>query len=151
LRPTVLDLGLNAAVEWQVAEFRRRTGIACELAGNQSETCVSDHCATAFFRILQESLSNICQHAQASLVQITLHIDSERLALTISDNGVGMRVDGRGKAGSFGLVGIEERVKLLGGKFSIESSPGAGMTLHVSAPIRTDAAPSPYLSEALDQ
>lgn len=140
LRPTVLDLGLNAAVEWQIAEFRRRTGIVCELNDHETEIRVNDHCATAFFRILQESLSNITQHAAASLVQVELWREEETLSMTVRDNGVGLQLDGRSKLDSFGLVGIEERVKILGGTFSIHSSPGAGMTIFVSVPVAPDIA-----------
>ncbi|MDC8757381.1 CHASE domain-containing protein [Janthinobacterium fluminis] len=146
LRPTVLDLGLNAAVEWQIAEFRRRTGIVCELNENQTDIRLNDHCATAFFRILQESLSNISQHAKASLVQVELKKDGDILSMTVKDNGIGVLKEGRNKVGSFGLVGIEERIKILGGKFSIKSSYGAGMTVMVSVPIKADPA-YPYLEE----
>lgn len=149
LRPTVLDLGLNAAVEWQIAEFRRRTGIVCELNDHQTEILIDDHCATALFRILQESLSNIIQHAAASLVQVELVSDQRTLSMTVRDNGVGLHLDGRGKLDSFGLVGIEERVKLLGGMFSIHSSPGAGMTIRVTIPLDNDLADAgAYLSSS---
>ncbi|MCS0634052.1 CHASE domain-containing protein, partial [Telluria mixta] len=66
LRPTVLDLGLSAAVEWQVNQFQRQTGIQCEIRDDHGEIALPDHCATAFFRILQESLTNIVRHANAT-------------------------------------------------------------------------------------
>ena len=135
LRPTVLDLGVNAAVEWQAAQFRARTGIACEVSESHGDISVSDQCATALFRILQESLSNISQHANASRVRIRLEKDHGNVSLTVSDNGVGAGADGRNKHGSFGLVGIEERIKLLGGTFLIDSSPGAGMSVQVTVPL----------------
>jgi signal transduction histidine kinase len=147
LRPNVLDLGLNAAVEWQIAEFRRRTGIVCELNDNQPEIHVSDHCATAFFRILQESLSNITQHANASLVQVELRQAGQRLSMRVRDNGIGMPMEGRSKAASFGLVGIEERMRILGGQFSITSAPGSGTTIHVSVPIEAGSPDSAFPSE----
>ncbi|NVI83233.1 CHASE domain-containing protein [Janthinobacterium sp. BJB401] len=148
LRPTVLDLGVNAAVEWQVAQFRQRTGIACEVNESHDDICLSDQCATALFRILQESLSNISQHANASRVQVTLEKCRDTVSMSISDNGVGAAIDGRNKLGSFGLVGIEERIKLLGGTFYIESSPGAGMSVHVSVPLGADATAFPYQEES---
>ena len=147
LRPTVLDLGVNAAVEWQVAQFRQRTGIACEVSESHDDICLSDQCATALFRILQESLSNISQHANASRVQVKLEKCRDTVSMSISDNGVGAAIDGRTKLGSFGLVGIEERIKLLGGTFYIESSPGAGMSVHVSVPLGADATAFPYQEE----
>jgi signal transduction histidine kinase len=148
LRPTVLDLGVNAAVEWQVAQFRLRTGIACEVSESHDDICLSDQCATALFRILQESLSNISQHANASRVQVKLEKCRDTVSMSISDNGVGAAIDGRNKQGSFGLVGIEERIKLLGGMFYIESSPGAGMSVHVSVPLGADATAFPYQEES---
>ncbi|MDO8074143.1 CHASE domain-containing protein [Janthinobacterium sp. SUN176] len=148
LRPTVLDLGVNAAVEWQVAQFRQRTGIACEVSESHDDICLSDQCATALFRILQESLSNISQHANASRVQVKLEKCRDTVSMSVSDNGVGAAIDGRNKLGSFGLVGIEERIKLLGGTFYIESSPGAGMSVHVSVPLGADATAFPYEEES---
>jgi signal transduction histidine kinase len=138
LRPTVLDLGLSAAVEWQVSEFRRRTGIACDLFDNHRDIGMSDHCATALFRILQESLSNISRHARATEARVSLNMKDGRLVMTITDNGVGLPDGGRDKVGSFGLVGIEERIYLLNGSFSVAGHPGAGTTVQVSVPIQPD-------------
>ena len=149
LRPNVLDLGLSAAVDWQIADFRRRTGIACELLEAEDELEVDDHCATAFFRILQESLSNIVRHAHASHVQVRLRRDGATLTMTVSDNGRGMAAAGRHKAGSFGLVGIEERIKLLGGTFAVTSNPGMGTYIHVTVPLTSRSQhPAPDLSFA---
>ena len=135
LRPNVLDLGLSAAVEWQVAEFRRRTGIACELIDEPTEVALSDHAATAFFRILQESLSNIVRHAHASSVRVELRSSGHHLCMMVSDNGIGLGAHERSKVGSFGLVGIEERINILGGSFSISGNEGEGTTVCVSVPL----------------
>jgi signal transduction histidine kinase len=135
LRPNVLDLGLSAAVEWQVGEFGRRTGIECELADDHQDDELDDRYATAFFRVLQESLSNIARHAQASAVKVELKLQAGRLSMTVSDNGVGLPAGGRNKTGSFGLVGIEERIHLLGGVCSILSFPGSGTAVYVSVPV----------------
>jgi signal transduction histidine kinase len=137
LRPSVLDLGLSAAIEWQVTEFQRRTGIACEVAMDDS---VSDHDlddsrATALFRILQESLTNVARHAQATLVQIGLHREGEFFNMRIADNGVGIFPGCRRKPNSFGLLGIGERVSTLGGQFTVESAPGAGTILNIAIPM----------------
>lgn len=151
LRPNVLDLGLNAAVEWQIAQFRQRSGMVCELIEHQRDIRIDDHCATAFFRVLQESLSNIVQHAHASLVRVELRQAGGMLSMTITDNGVGMRASNRNKVGSFGLVGIEERISLLGGVCSIIGSPNAGTTVAISVPI--DHVPPPAnddLNDATD-
>jgi signal transduction histidine kinase len=135
LRPNVLDLGLSAAVEWQVAEFIRRTGIKCQLVVGRHDINVNDNCATAFFRILQESLSNIVRHAKANTVRVELNANERDLWMTIEDNGVGLPDGGRNKPGSFGLVGIEERINILGGSFSIHNSDGGGTSVFVSVPI----------------
>jgi signal transduction histidine kinase len=146
LRPAVLDLGLGAAVEWQIEQFRQRSGMVCELVEGEAEITVDDLCATAFFRVLQESLSNILQHARASAVRVELRQQDGVLSMTISDNGVGLAPDIRNKLGSFGLVGIEERIGILGGRCTISGSPSAGTTVAVSvpvdgAPVSGDAAP----------
>jgi signal transduction histidine kinase len=135
LRPTVLDLGLSAAVEWQVNEFQRRTGIGCEVIDDHGEIALPDHCATAFFRILQESLSNIVRHAHATHVKVELRLNGGWLSLTVRDNGCGLPPGGRNKYGSFGLVGIEERIVILGGTCAVFSEPDGGTTVMVSAPV----------------
>ncbi len=140
LRPAVLDLGLNAAIEWQVNEFRRRSGIACELVMSEQEFALDDARATSLFRILQESLTNVIRHANASQVRIELRQDGGRLVMKIIDNGIGIARDHRETANAFGLVGVEERILALAGTFTIDSAPGAGTTLTIYIPL--DAAPS---------
>ena len=138
LRPNVLDLGLNAAVDWQISEFRRLTGIRCQLLENEHDVDISDHCATALFRILQESLSNITRHAHADQVRVELNVDGGQICMKVCDNGVGLVRDGVGKPGSFGLVGIEERVHLLGGTFNISSNGGTGTCISVTVPFANE-------------
>jgi signal transduction histidine kinase len=135
LRPTVLDLGLSAAVEWQVNQFQRRTGIQCDIHDEHGEIALPDHCATAFFRILQESLTNIVRHANATRVKVELRLNGGWLSLTVRDNGCGLPPGGRNKYGSFGLVGIEERIVILGGTCAVFSEPDGGTTVMVSAPV----------------
>jgi signal transduction histidine kinase len=135
LRPTVLDLGLSAAVEWQVDEFQRRTGIQCEMHNCDGEIPLPDRCATAFFRILQESLTNIVRHAKATKVVINLQFSDGWLSLTVTDDGCGLPPGGHNKFGSFGLVGIEERVLILGGTCTVSSEEGRGTTVKISAPV----------------
>jgi signal transduction histidine kinase len=139
LRPTVLDLGLNAAMEWQVKEFQRRTGIVCELSMPEEELILDDERATALFRILQESLNNILRHAKATGAQIELYNDNGKLYMKVADNGVGMFPDCRRKANSFGLVGIKERVSSLGGELVIENGSDKGTRLTVCLPMKGNA------------
>lgn len=147
LRPTVLDLGLNAAIEWQVKEFQRRTSIACELAMPDKELSMDDSRATALFRILQESLNNVFRHARATKAKIQLYDKGERLFMMVSDNGIGIFPGCRRKANSFGLVGIKERISTLGGELTIEAAPDTGTTLTVSIPLNFDA---PISGSAID-
>jgi len=135
LRPTVLDLGLNAAIEWQVKEFQRRTGIVCELAMPQVELALDDSRASALFRILQESLNNVFRHARATEAKIELYCTDERLFMKVADNGVGIFPGCRRKANSFGLVGIKERISTLGGELKIDTAQNAGTALTVSMPL----------------
>ncbi len=135
LRPHVLDLGLTAAVDWQISEFQRRTGLSCEFVAHNHDLHVSDRCATTLFRILQESLTNVSRHARATSVRVELAVDPDSITMTVSDNGIGLHKAGGGqKSGSFGLVGIEERVRILGGRCVISSRPNAGTTVHVTIP-----------------
>jgi signal transduction histidine kinase len=146
LRPHVLDLGLTAAVDWQIAEFQRRTGLACELVSHDPDLHVSDRCATTLFRILQESLTNVSRHAHATSVRVELAGDADSISMTVSDNGVGLPRAGSQKPGSFGLVGIEERVRILGGKCLVTSGPHDGTTVHILIPAADNllaASPAP--------
>lgn len=150
LRPNVLDLGLNAAVDWQIAQFRRRTGMQCDLTATHQDIAVSDHCATALFRILQESLSNISRHSQATRVQVVLRVENDWIWMSVGDNGVGVHAKSRQKPGSFGLVGIEERINILGGSFDIHSEPGNGTTIRVAVPMRAALLGPAPLGDAID-
>ncbi len=123
LRPGVLDLGLHAALEWQVRDFEQRSGIACELQIDHGEFALDDKRATAMFRIVQESLSNILRHARASHVRIGMQLREGGLFLKIADNGIGLSADSRKKTN-----GIEERIHAMGGTFSMANNPGRGMT-----------------------
>jgi signal transduction histidine kinase len=136
LRPPVLDLGLLAAIEWQVSEFRRRSGIDCsiECGNNAFDEGLDEGRAIALFRILQESLTNVLRHAQASRVRIVLGRDSERITMQIIDNGVGMQADALSKNRSFGLPGIRERLRPLAGALEIHSAPDAGCALYIAIP-----------------
>lgn len=150
LRPTVLDLGLSAAVEWQVEQFQRRTGIECTLRGDHQEIALSDQCATAVFRILQESLTNIVRHAHATAAAVDLEAKDGFLTLKICDNGRGLSPGGRNKQGSFGLVGIEERVHILGGRCAIYRRAEGGTAVEIAVPLdRLEDAPAPLQEEAL--
>ncbi|RJG08144.1 sensor histidine kinase [Noviherbaspirillum cavernae] len=141
LRPAVLDLGLHAAIEWQVNEFRRLSSIECELTMDHHGATLDDMQATAIFRVLQESLTNIRRHACATSVSIDMRTDGRQLWMVITDNGVGMYPNDRRKAHRFGLVGMAERIGMLGGELRIDSAPGEGTVLHLSIPMRAHGVP----------
>jgi PAS domain S-box-containing protein len=135
LRPSVLNLGLHAAIEWQAKEFARSSGIACDVHFDHQEFALDDQRATALFRSVQEALSNIIRHAQASQVWIDLQRQDGQLSLKITDDGIGGDPNYRRKENTFGLVGIEERIHALGGTFSTTSEPDHGMTVMLSIPL----------------
>jgi PAS domain S-box-containing protein len=136
LRPMMLDdLGLVPAAEWLAHDFQRRTGINCELAIALPDIEVSDEQATAVFRILQESLTNIAKHANATQAEVTLDVEDETLVLTVRDNGRGFDTTGPRAPRSFGLVSMRERVYLLDGKVTIESSPRDGTIVEARVPL----------------
>ncbi len=136
LRPSVLDdFGLLAAIEWQVQEFRSRTGIACRFSTNAPDLQLETPVATALFRMFQEALTNIVRHAQATQVEVELSLDGHTLRLQVRDDGQGITDRQRLATGSLGLVGMRERVRLLEGDFDIQSWPGRGTTVTVKVPL----------------
>lgn len=134
LRPSVLDLGIDAAIEWEVAKFHRRTGIECQLDIRSPDLWLSDNVATALYRIVQESMTNIMRHARATMVEVAMWTENGWVFLTLFDNGVGISEQCRRKSKSFGLIGIAERIYALGGAFDTESKPGQGTRLTIAVP-----------------
>ena len=133
LRPAVLNLGILPALEWLTEEFRQRTGIACHLLAGD-DIPLDDSRATTLFRIVQESLTNVTRHAEASQVDIGLSLEAEHIRLEIADNGKGFDPSQVG-GNSFGLLGMGERLEALGGKLRIDSAPGRGTRLHITIPL----------------
>ena len=143
LRPLMLDdLGLLPAVEWLLNNFRERTGITCEFDLATPELELAEPHATAIFRILQESLTNVARHARATLVEVTLGRDDDTVLLTVQDNGCGFDVSGKRNPASFGLMGLRERVYLLDGELTLESTPGSGSRIRVHVPLTAPDAAS---------
>ncbi|RJG00196.1 PAS domain-containing sensor histidine kinase [Noviherbaspirillum sedimenti] len=140
LRPTVLDLGLNAAIEWLVKDFQQRNGIRCTLIMDETEFALDDERATALFRILQESFNNVLRHANADHVRVEVRSDGASIFMTIGDNGVGFFPGCRRKANSFGLLGITERVNALHGRLDIDSCQDKGTCLSISLPLKSSGA-----------
>ena len=136
LRPLVLDdLGLGAAAEWLAQGFAQRTRVRCDMRVDSACAQLGEPHASALFRIMQESLTNVARHAQANRVEVRLESIANDAVLTVSDDGIGMDTAARPHARSFGLRGIRERVMLLGGSLEVASRPGAGTTLVVRLPV----------------
>jgi signal transduction histidine kinase len=138
LRPLLLDdLGIVPAVEWLAENFTQRTGVPCRLTIEDPDLELDGMQATAVFRIVQESLTNIAKHADASRADVKVGRDDAELVIRIHDNGVGFEVGDPRKPGSFGLVGLRERAAMLKGSAKIESVVGEGTTIEVRLPVGT--------------
>ncbi len=136
LRPLMLDdLGLGAALEWLAQNTSQRTGIGVRLAIDEALTEVPDPHASTIFRIVQESLTNVARHASASKVDIEVRSDNAHALVSVRDNGRGIAAGDQDKRGSFGLLGIKERARLLGGHASIENHPGGGAVVKAHLPL----------------
>ncbi len=137
LRPLMLDdLGLVPACDWLAGNFRRRTGVACELVIGEGDLELPDPYATAVFRVLQESLTNVAKHSNATQVEVTLERLAGEVVLTVGDNGQGFATGAPRKPGSHGLTGLRERAALLDGSVSIDSAPGRGTVIEMRLPTK---------------
>ena len=140
LRPVVLDeLGLATALRDLVEEFSQRTRIECELSVHPADLSVGSGLATPLYRMVQESLTNVARHAQATEVIVSLYRDaSGTIMLDINDNGKGFSNVDQSMRRSFGLIGMRERAAMLGGEMNIQSQPGAGTSIEIVIPRSTD-------------
>lgn len=144
LRPQILDdLGLRAGLEWLAKQACERKGLSYELNWDIGEHLVNDDARSAYFRICQEALNNVLRHSEASHVRIQLTRDRGKLALVVEDDGIGIPST-PGERTGLGLLGIQERIGLLGGTFSMESGPRKGTRLTVSAPVERCLTPVPH-------
>ncbi len=135
LRPSILDFGLVAAIEWQAREFEKQLGIPCEVSSNKKEIALHLDQATALFRIFQEALTNIAKHAQASRVTVKLIRTNRSVRLEITDNGKGFAVADRLKPKSFGIRGMTERAISLGGNLSVSAAQHGGSVVSIKIPL----------------
>ncbi|MCA9874885.1 MAG: ATP-binding cassette domain-containing protein [Anaerolineales bacterium] len=140
LRPPTIDsLGLDGALKSYVANWSEQTGIAVELNLDPNVGRLPEKIELSIFRIVQEGLSNIRKHANASHVVVSVTRTSPRmLKMTITDNGEGLHEDfdlgGLGRMGHFGLLGVTERVALMGGRIDLGNQPGGGLQIQVEIP-----------------
>lgn len=135
LRPSMLDdLGLIAALEWHSLETEKRYGIPVHFETTCSDTKLNVEKSTGVFRIYQEAINNIIKHANAGSINSSLKREGKRLILVIKDDGVGIQEEEIRTKKTFGLLGIRERVFILGGKYNIESEPGKGTSVQIDIP-----------------
>lgn len=138
LHPSILDdLGLAPALRWYANTYSRRTAVRVDLEAMEADARLPAEIATALYRIVQEALTNVAKHAQAKRVAIRLRCEPSEVRLTIEDDGRGFdaqRLAGGEVRPGAGLVGIRERVALLGGSFGITSAPGQGTQLDIAIP-----------------
>ena len=136
LRPSALDMGMVAALEWLIEDYRHRNP-KChyQLRVSQSEITLDEDIAIALFRLVQESLNNAYKHANATLVTIALNVCDDQLILTVRDNGCGFDPNQTNHHASFGLIGMRERVLAMQAKFALESVLGEGTQIEICIPL----------------
>lgn len=138
LRPSVLDLGLAAALEWLVNDFRQRSSLHYELTlpGEAQLAAINSDASLVLFRIVQEALVNVLRHSRASQVAVRLWVEEGVILLEVEDNGIGIAPTSRERPGSFGLIGMQERADALHGSFTLnEYEAGAGCCVTVRLPL----------------
>ncbi|HLN32917.1 MAG TPA: ATP-binding protein [Gemmataceae bacterium] len=140
LRPSMLDdLGLAAALRWYLDRQAKRAGFAAEFRSDASDMRAPANFETACFRVAQEAITNIIRHARAQHVRVELVQRDQELQLTIQDDGIGFDVAAAhcsaSRGGSLGLLGMQERVLLIGGRIEIDSAAGRGTAIHVRFPL----------------
>ena len=128
-------LGLAAAIEWQATDFQNRTGIKCRLKRIDEDIPLSHEGATAVFRIFQEALTNVARHSAATEVEVNLERVNGRLTLKIGDNGKGISATRLSGSHSLGILGMQERVRLLRGEITISEKDGHGTVVEVNIPL----------------
>jgi signal transduction histidine kinase len=141
LRPSILDdFGIGAAIQWQAREFTSRHKIPCEVILYDDEARLEPAQSVTVYRVLQEALTNIARHANATEVHLSLSRDDDVVAMEIRDNGIGITPEDHMKPGSHGLQGMMERVRQLGGSITIAGEPGKGTAIEIQLPVVKRAA-----------
>jgi len=136
LRPKILDtVGLAAAVEWHIREFTKRTSIEVTLKHIDNLPSLDDGVTTGVYRIIQEALTNIARHSQATQAEVALHLNDGALQVEITDNGKGIDQAMIVHPESLGILSMQERARMLGGKVMFTSNSGKGTCVTLTAPI----------------
>jgi signal transduction histidine kinase len=133
LRPSMLDdFGLLPALEWQGREAAKRTGLSVSISASALADQLPEEHKTCVYRVVQEALNNCARHAQATKVQVAVSGRPDEIVLTVQDDGCGFDA---ARVRGLGLLGMEERVRHLGGDFSVDSNPGRGTRLNIRLPL----------------
>jgi PAS domain S-box-containing protein len=140
LRPAMLDdLGLLVALRWYIKSFAKRTGIKVRLSADRSVEGLESEPKTVIYRVVQESLTNISKYAQASQATVSVHKLGADIRLSVRDNGKGFQPDrmatGSKEKSGLGLMGMQERLRLVDGQLVVESAPGKGTTVRATIPL----------------
>jgi len=134
LRPAALDFGLISALEWLTGQVGRRDGIRCDLHVEGGEPRLPDMLVTALFRIVEAALTNVVRHAAARRIDVTLSMSTDALDLGVRDDGCGLDLATAYAGHAFGLRGMAERARMIGGTLGIDSQPGKGTTVSIHVP-----------------
>ena len=135
LRPGMLDdFGFEVAIASYARNFTHQFGVPCDLLLDREDYGLDELLSTAIFRIVQESLTNIARHARANHAMVALKDSGDELLLTIADDGCGMAGELTGERKTYGMLGMRERVNMIGGHIAIDSAPGRGTHIEVSIP-----------------
>jgi len=136
LRPTVLDdIGLTPALDRLAAEVTDRTGLAVEVdVGLRLDQRLGPETETVVYRVVQEALTNVARHAEATEVSVTVVELGDRVRILVEDDGTGFEVTARAPRGHLGLDGMDERARLVGGLLEVSSTPGEGTTVMLEVP-----------------
>jgi signal transduction histidine kinase len=141
LRPPMLDdLGLIPALEWQAREISRRSDMEVEVHADEMPSNLPDQVKTGVYRLVQEALQNAATHAHAKNAKISVRYDPQNVDVEISDDGVGFQSE---RIRGMGILGMEERVRQLGGSFDLRSIPGKGTTVHAALPVGSKGSKAP--------
>lgn len=136
LRPGELKgLGLEAALRKYTREFGRRSGLAATFSSNLGEHALSSEVATTIYRIAQEALTNIARHASATQVNVVVSRTETNLLMNVTDDGQGFDAARVADPHAVGLIGMQERARLIGGALAIRSAPGAGAAITLEVPL----------------
>jgi PAS domain S-box-containing protein len=138
LRPTILDdLGLVAAIEWLLEDFQKRSGMKCRLKSARHSVPLRPEFATTVFRVVQEALTNVARHSEATRVVVEIEDTKKKLVVKVVDNGKGIRRSAMSDRTSLGLAGMRERVIQIGGDLKIQGRPGFGTRVSFHIPLQS--------------